>query len=473
MDVSNFFTIIVPGPEQKIAGGANTSGSSVQSMPGLHFLEMILAQMNEDAEKISAPETSLLRPESKIPQADTTLTQALDLNRKAIDEALAPLTDGVITLESVEAGSPRLLKALMIENEGKSDAFTGRLNAILQQLKNIEKNPESGGLLLSNLTPEQIAELKTNAEILLNENAATVISEEDRKKALEGIYLGLINLLPPTAAQTNSAPLVMSSDIDSKINSLSSKGSSSSAPESIPGNPVDAESQDGDAFANMMKDFSGKKGNPQTGADITLKQPGVKPDLSTLENWNFNFDGGFFTPQGWTQNDSFAAPWQSLSVTGPASLTNLVTQGHTAALPHPATQAVAATITKAANSGETKNITLQLDPPELGRVEVRMSFGKGKDVKAVLLVEKPETLTMLQRDAHVLERALIDSGLDAGGSALDFALAQEGYDFNGNNRDGNTGGYAAADDNAEQIIQSTMTWFVDPETGHTRYDILA
>jgi len=67
---------------------------------------------------------------------------------------------------------------------------------------------------------------------------------------------------------------------------------------------------------------------------------------------------------------------------------------------HPATQMVAAHITKSAQSGETKQMTLQLDPPELGRVEVRLEFGDERMVKANIVVEKPETLLMLQRDAQ-------------------------------------------------------------------------
>ncbi|MBK9561639.1 MAG: flagellar hook-length control protein FliK [Micavibrio sp.] len=145
------------------------------------------------------------------------------------------------------------------------------------------------------------------------------------------------------------------------------------------------------------------------------------------------------------------------------------TYGLTAA---PGCQVVAATISKAAANGETKNITLQLEPPELGRVEVRMAFSKDKTVKAIVVAEKPETHLLLQRDGHLLERALFDSGLDAGGSSLSFELAHEGYDFNGRGGDGN-GGYARNEGAPEEIIESTMTWRVDPETGHMRYSILA
>ena len=87
-----------------------------------------------------------------------------------------------------------------------------------------------------------------------------------------------------------------------------------------------------------------------------------------------------------------------------------------------------------------------------------------------------ETYLMLQRDAQLLERALQDAGLDADGG-LSFELAEHGFDFDQNNQRGgghDNGGTGASDEGEEiEILESTMTWSVDPETGHTRYDIWA
>lgn len=146
---------------------------------------------------------------------------------------------------------------------------------------------------------------------------------------------------------------------------------------------------------------------------------------------------------------------------------------------HPATSMVAAHVSKAAQSGEAGKITLNLDPPELGRVEIRLQFGAEKTVKASLIVEKPETLLMLQRDMSALEKALQDAGLDTSGDSINYEMASEGYDFN-SNREGNSqnGGTGSGEDgeNADEeleMIETTMTWDVDPETGHVHYNILA
>ncbi len=143
----------------------------------------------------------------------------------------------------------------------------------------------------------------------------------------------------------------------------------------------------------------------------------------------------------------------------------------------PATQMVSAQINKAANNGSTNGITLQLDPPELGRVEIRLEFGAERSVKAHLVVEKPETLLMLQRDANALDKALQDAGLETGSDSLNYEMAAEDHAFNqdGKHENGQTGTENAKDNGEaeEEIIATTMTWDVDPNTGHVHYSILA
>jgi len=150
--------------------------------------------------------------------------------------------------------------------------------------------------------------------------------------------------------------------------------------------------------------------------------------------------------------------------------------GSVAGQQHPATKMVSAHIAKAANNGETRAITLQLDPPELGRVEIRLEFGAEKKVKAHLVVEKPETLLMLQRDASALEKTLQDSGLSADSDSLNYEMASEDHAFGSNKDNQNTSSGKTGTDlesNLEDEILTNMTWDVDPETGHVHYSILA
>lgn len=185
--------------------------------------------------------------------------------------------------------------------------------------------------------------------------------------------------------------------------------------------------------------------------------------------WSSIYPDGLEWTQGGTAHNT-------LSLTGAAQFTSLVAHAQTAAAPHPATQIVAATLTKGAQEGESKSMTLKLDPPELGRIEIRMDFAKEKGMKAHIVMEKPETYMMMQRDAHILERALQDAGIDSNGG-LSFELAQDGNLFGdgheGSNRHGGgSGGKQDADDGMELAIETTMDWYVDQD-GFTRYDILA
>ena len=98
---------------------------------------------------------------------------------------------------------------------------------------------------------------------------------------------------------------------------------------------------------------------------------------------------------------------------------------------HPATQLVAATLTKAAGkSDKEQTLSLELDPPELGRVQIHLSYEKGEPLKVRVLTEKQETLTLLQRDAHALKSALDDAGIKADGSSLSFDMAGGDQSFN-------------------------------------------
>ena len=184
-----------------------------------------------------------------------------------------------------------------------------------------------------------------------------------------------------------------------------------------------------------------------------------------------NVDSALYQPYGMA-----ASP--ALNFGSTAQSANLVSAPVLAGQAHPATQLVAASMTKAGKDG-LDTITLRLDPPELGNVNVRLQFGKDKAVKAVVTVEKPETFLMLQREAHNLERALQSAGLETTAESVTFELAQDNSAFSHNdgeaNGDKNFGGASNSQDAGagDDIIQSNMTWQVDQSTGHVRYNIFA
>jgi flagellar hook-length control protein FliK len=121
----------------------------------------------------------------------------------------------------------------------------------------------------------------------------------------------------------------------------------------------------------------------------------------------------------------------SLTASGGASLPSS-TQIRVSAVNGPATapqlpiNAIAAHISSQFVHGN-RRFDIRLDPPELGRVDVRLRISRDGTVTTHLVVEKSETLDLLQRDARALERALQDTGLDAGDGGLSFSLKEHGF----------------------------------------------
>lgn len=82
-------------------------------------------------------------------------------------------------------------------------------------------------------------------------------------------------------------------------------------------------------------------------------------------------------------------------------------------------------IQKLAERGENRTLTVRLDPPELGRVEVDLSIARDKSVKASIMVEKPEALSLLQKDLGSLEKALHAAGVNLEDGSVSLNLAQQ------------------------------------------------
>lgn len=88
--------------------------------------------------------------------------------------------------------------------------------------------------------------------------------------------------------------------------------------------------------------------------------------------------------------------------------------------------AVPITIGMRALAGSNR-FEIRLDPYELGRIDVRLDIDRQHGaVKAHLVVERPETLALLQRDAASLQQALSQAGLDPGEAGLSFSLRDGG-----------------------------------------------
>lgn len=114
----------------------------------------------------------------------------------------------------------------------------------------------------------------------------------------------------------------------------------------------------------------------------------------------------------------------SANMTGPAGLPDGLSQGKA----QPASTPIAmlpVEIGMRALEG-SQRFDIRLHPEEYGRVDVRLDVDNDGGVKAHLLVDRVDTLAMLQRDAKSLERAFEQAGLKTSDGALQFSLSQGG-----------------------------------------------
>ncbi|HNQ92893.1 MAG TPA: flagellar hook-length control protein FliK [Alphaproteobacteria bacterium] len=187
------------------------------------------------------------------------------------------------------------------------------------------------------------------------------------------------------------------------------------------------------------------------------------------------------------------ASWSLPATSSPSAqnaLANPVLTNSSAAAAHPVAQAVTAMIEKTVQNGEVKTQTLsvELDPPELGRVQIHLSYEKGEPMKVRLLTEKEDTLTILRRDSHALRQALENAGVQMDGSSLNFDMSHDSNAFGqamAQQQDGKNGSSSSfrlaggdvsaigASGSDSHVIETSLGIMIDEATGQVRYNLLA
>lgn len=436
------------------------------------------------------------------------------------------VTDGLISISGEQVAVPdaaltSISEILLLDG---SDLGTepGLLARLTDTINQIQQN-EGAQNILFNLTPKQITQL--------NQDIATLQQTGELPQSADGFAFVLVQLTAPpvavvtgqgaggktgnnvpaqtiaqglallkTAAQGPAAAIAGQQQNAGKANGEAPAATASSV--NNLSQTADPAAFDGlldiqnstEKFTALLKQVAAKKGAGQTyvsNAEIqaqntnaannnaSVVQPPTPAPTTTaagsLEGWPFA-DGSLLSSLDLDQTALQALGLQKgqFQVTGLQDLMNVTTQARQAGLPHPGTALVAASFGKAANNPGNQVVTLRLDPPELGKVEIRMEFGPDKSVKALVVSEKPEAHLMLQRDAQVLERALQELGLDGAGSSLEFTMSDDGQNFGQDGRhDGSrNGANGMSGDEDLEIVESTMNWHVDPNTGHMHYNIL-
>lgn len=458
------------------------------------------------------------------------IAHVLHLNQMAAqgEQAVNALSVSGADLTDLETQPlPNLFSALLLQMEGENSIDLNQLQTMLNKLRAMA-NKGNPLLITADLSPEQITELQgrlaslsrqlkelepdngiavaqTPAEqqdvapLVAATAAVSLVAPRDGKVDLNALPANVV-ILPQQAGKQKGQKGPVSADLLARMNAMVSgqpiparSGNTAfsfddlmygrgAAPQ---GNAPGSGNAD-NAFSGAIKNAAqamanGAAAGAQASANAGPAGPALVAAGHVLQSWPFGSSGSLYAPMGWGEIplDDLGLNTAGMSTGTQGALTSLVTQAQNAGQPHPATQVVISAMRKAGAKGQDQTMRLLLDPPEMGRVEIRMHFSKDKTMKALVIAEKPETFVMLQRDAATLERALQDIGLDTQ-DGLSFELADEDHAFSHDgSHDGSNGGQNGKGDNASgledemEIIESTMTWHVDPETGHMRYNIMA
>jgi hypothetical protein len=89
----------------------------------------------------------------------------------------------------------------------------------------------------------------------------------------------------------------------------------------------------------------------------------------------------------------------------------------------PVAQVAPALVALGHTSDGTQHITMRLQPPELGQVQIRIERPADAPARVEITVSRSETLTLLLRDQPQLQRALDQAGVPPEGRSIAFHVA--------------------------------------------------
>ncbi|MEO8758337.1 MAG: flagellar hook-length control protein FliK [Devosia sp.] len=263
--------------------------------------------------------------------------------------------------------------------------------------------------------------------------APLTAGSSDNATALDQIVRSLLDAKPAANAPQTPSVAAPKLDIPAPIAPTAPK-----SPTVAPPAPVTGKTSAGPASTNLRSPLVGKTADPS-------QDDPSRPDTKIIAAATSGVDAKSNAPDSATQvtTATIAAP----AATGAARAIPAAYQAAT----NPINMAqVAFEMVRQAHQGSSR-FSIRIDPPELGRVDVRMHVDATGNVNARLTVERSETLDMFQRDRGSLEKALSQAGLDAGKTNLEFSLKQNPFAgmTGGDQRQGGTGPLARYSPGAE------------------------
>jgi flagellar hook-length control protein FliK len=140
----------------------------------------------------------------------------------------------------------------------------------------------------------------------------------------------------------------------------------------------------------------------------------------------------------------------------------------------PPHEQVAVHIRKAVSDG-LDQISIRLNPAELGRIDIKLDLRADGTLRAAFAADRQQTLEMLKSDSRQLENALSEAGLRADAGGLNFSLRGDNRENSQAFRD--MGAQFAerrnADNGAETAAPAIAAGYVRPRAANGRVDLNA
>jgi chemotaxis protein MotD len=98
---------------------------------------------------------------------------------------------------------------------------------------------------------------------------------------------------------------------------------------------------------------------------------------------------------------------------------------------------------------------IRLDPPELGRIDVRLDVDSNGQVTTHMTADRADTLQLLQNQQPQLEQALNQAGLKTADNGLQFSLRDQSLSGQNQSFTGQNGSGSQTGSNAQLVIPDT------------------
>ncbi|SDR33870.1 flagellar hook-length control protein FliK [Pseudovibrio sp. Tun.PSC04-5.I4] len=355
------------------------------------------------SELVRTPDVQSIAVEASKPKGNEVVTAA------PIAAALRPVADAVVDVpvlvneQSLQVEQPIVRRA----NRPRVD-FVGTQTSV-QQSARLSDEPQ---LLFPNVT---LKASETVDQQVIKTTAAAQITPPVSGSPVK-VSNDVVDIVVRTTAPTVVAP---------QVRELAKAAQVSPADSTVTGASLVGFEEVEQSVARQVTEHTGTKTQTKSEAPVTVQ---VKV-ASAPEQAKTETSIGWGTAFGGLETSDLSADWETADFVAGSTSSSEVAARPVSTLPTSTLRNVASSvwpeIARQANGGATR-FEIRLDPKELGGVDVSLEFSKDGRVRAHLIVERPETLELLQRDQRGLEKALQDAGVDSDKSSLQFSLRREG-----------------------------------------------